>query len=316
MPAKSGLSEFSFSGYANVAVDAPSGGKIALSIDDLSLFTIGHINQALNPFIEAEIGGLTLLQQGGDPLSAGYPHFVLERLYNDSYLTNKFSLRIGKMLSPVGEWNLIHAAPLVMTSSRPMVTYRSFSEYTSGASIICSCSKGALPDIQIYMQPGGEIRPRTLDIVVREYEQISGFHLNWPLVLNDKLGLSFQHAQVKNSGEQQTLTGLNFNKEFGKLSFETEATHTHISGTNTLRLRDNEWGTYLQGAYTLNENWNLIGRYEYFADRSYNRASENVLFGIAYKSATHSVWKLEYIEQFGQQLDIQTGLYGSFSTLF
>ena len=307
---------FNFSGYANVVVDAPSAGKVALLADDLSLFVTGHINQKLNPFFEAEIAKATLLRQGGDPLANGYPHFVVERIYNDSYLTNSLSLRLGKMLSPVGEWNLIHAAPLVWTTTRPMTTYRGFSEFTSGASLIYADARGVLPDVQAYVQPTSEIRPRPDDMVVRRYEHVAGFHLNWPSGLNDKLGLSLQHARVKNTGEQQTLTGFNFSKEFGQLAFEMEAFHAHISGTNVARLRDNEWGSYLQGAYALNEHWNLIGRYEYFADRGYNRASENTLLGTAYKSAPSSVWKLEYIEQHGQQLAVKTGLYASFSVLF
>ena len=307
---------FTFSGYDNIVVDAPSGGKVKLLVDDLSLFITGHVNQKLNPFFEAEIAQTTLVQQGGNPLSNSYPHFVVERIYNDSYLTNSLTLRAGKMLSPVGEWNLIHAAPLVWTTIRPLTTYRGFSEFTSGLSLLYTDTKGALPDIQLYMQPGGEIRPRPLDMVVREYKHVSGLHLNWPIGLNDKLGLSVQHAQIKNTGEQQMLTGFNFSKEFGHLTLETEAVHTHISGTNAARVRDNEWGSYLQGTYALNERWNLVGRHEYFADRGFAMASKNTLLGTTYKSAPSSVWKLEYVEQNGQKLKIATGLYASFSALF
>jgi len=309
-------SDYNLSGYTNLTFNAPAGDKATLSMDDLSLFSVGHINRGLNPFLESEIGGLTLLQQGGNPLSAGSPHFVLERLYNDSYLTNKLSLRIGKMLAPFGEWNLIHAAPLVWTTTRPMTTYHGFSEYASGASLIYSGSQDSLPDMQFYVQPGGEIHPRTLDTVVREYEDVAGFHLSWPTGLNDKIGLSFQHAQIKHTNAQQSLVGINVNKTYGVVEFEAEAHLTHISGSNDGRMRDNELGTYVQGAYGINDQWYLTGRYEYFDARSYTRASENALIGATCKSAGGSVWKIEYIEQHGQLMDIQTGLYASFSRLF
>jgi len=42
------------------------------------------------------------------------------------------------MLSPVGEWNEIHAAPLVLTTVRPAVTYQNFSEYLTGGSLLYS----------------------------------------------------------------------------------------------------------------------------------------------------------------------------------
>ncbi len=289
-----------------------------LSLDDLSLFGTGHFNQILNPFFETEYANDTLLLEGGNPLSASTPHLLLERLYNDSYLTNKLTLRIGKMLSPVGNWNLIHAAPLVLTTTRPDITYYGYSEFVTGASLIYTGDKRLLPDMQIYMQPGGELRPRTLDLVMHEYEHVSGLHLNWPFGLNDKLGLSLQHAQIKHSKTQQTLAGFNYSKEFGPLAFETEAIRTHISGTDVTqpRVRDNEWGTYLQGAYELDEHWKLIGRYEYFAERTAINASKNTLLGTTYKTDSPLVWKVEYIKQTGTLLDIPTGLYASLSRLF
>lgn len=314
--------DFNFSGFTNVTLNAPAGDKITLSIDDLGFFASGHINKALNPFIEVELAGVNLLQQGGDPLSAGYPHILLERLFNDSSLTNSLSLRLGKMLSPVGEWNLIHVPPLVATTTRPMTSYYGFSEFTTGASLIYADNKGVLPDMQLYVQPGNEFRPRPLDIVVREYDHIAGFHLNRSFGLNDKLGFSFQHAHIKDTDEQQNLTGFNASKEFGPLALETETIHTHLSGANDRnpRVRDTEWGTYVQGTYTLNERWSLTGRYEHYLDRNSDTVSKNALFGTAYKSSvlSSSLWKLEYIQQSGPQLDnqIQTGLFASMSNFF
>lgn len=317
-------SDFSFTGFTNFTYMAPSGQNTTLNVDDLGVFGSGHLNRALNPFFEAELAGVVLAQQGGDPLSAGYPHILLERFYNDSELTNNLTLRIGKILSPVGEWNLVHVPPLVMTTVRPLVSFRGFSEFASGASLLYSGNKGMLPDIQVYADAMHSIRPRPQDIIVRYYKDVSGLHLNWPLGLNDKVGLSLQRAQVTNTGEHQILAGINFNKEFGPLELDTEAFHTQFSGTRIDRLRDNEWGAYVQGTYELSERWHLVGRYEYFVDRGSivnsinDMASRNALLGVAYKAASASprVWKLEYIQQYGQQLDIQTGLYASFSNLF
>ena len=307
---------FNFSGYTNIVIDAPAGDKHSLSIDDLSLIITGHINRTFNPFLEAELSGATLFQQGEAPLSNISPQTSLERFYNDSYLTNNLSLRVGKMLSPVGEWNLIHAAPLVFTTTRPITTERGFSEYASGASLIYIDPKGRLPDVQFYVQPAGEVSPTPSSRATREYEHVAGFHLNFPSGLTNKLGFSFQHAQAKKTGQQQNLIGFNFNKELGSLELESEAIHTHFSDTNNSQMQDNEWGAYFQGAYALNERWHWVGRYEYFVDRNYSGASKNALLGVFYKSTSPSVWKLEYIEQHGRQLEIQTGLYASFSMLF
>jgi hypothetical protein len=309
-------SDFNVTGFTNIVAEAPSGGKIKLIADDLGFFVDGHINRLFNPFFEAEIAGSTLVQVGPGLSAANPSFFLLERIYNESYLTNSLSLRIGKILSPVGEWNLIHVPPLVLTTTRPMTTYRGFSEFSSGFSVLYADTRGVLPDVQLYVQPANAIAPRPISLVAREYMHITGFHLNKDFGLNDKLGLSIQHAQVKDTGEQQTLTGFNFGKEIGHLAFETEAFHTRITSANVDRLRNNEWGYYLQGAYALTERWNLVGRHESFADRGFTIASENALLGVTCKLARSSIWKLEYIKQSGQLLDINTGLYGSYSVLF
>lgn len=307
---------FNISGYVNVVAEAPSAGKARLAVSDLSLFVTGHSNKWLNPFFEAELTNITVLQEGGSLFSNNSSDAVLERLYNESHLTNNLSMRVGKILTPFGEWNLIHAAPLVWTTTRPMTTYRSFNQFTSGISLAYADTRSALPEIQLYVQPDGEIAPKPTSIAARKYERIVGLHLNWPYGLDEKLGLSLQHSHVKNTGEQQVLTGFNFSKDFDRLAFETEAVHALISGTNSARVRDNEWGVYLQGAYILNIQWKLLGRYEHFADRGYNAASGNSLLGVSYRSAPSTVWKLEYLKQHGQQLDVSTGLYASFSELF
>ena len=289
-------------------------------MDDLGLFGNANINRWVNPFFEVEYAGITLLQQGDTPLTNNNPppQFLTERIYNDSLLSSSFTLRLGKMLSPVGEWNQIHVPPLVWTTIRPMVTYYGFSQFTSGISILYANAKDNLPDIQVYFQPAGELFPIPLSQVNRLYENVSGFHLNWPFGLEEKVGVSVQHAQVKDINEQQTLLGLNITKDIGRFELESEAFQTNISGSNSTRLRDTEWGAYLQGTFEVNELLHLVGRYEDYVDRNSSLYSSNALVGVAYKSSldSHLVLKLEYVKQDGQILDIQSGIYGSVSGLF
>jgi hypothetical protein len=95
------------------------------------------------------LADLSLITAGGLSDDHGDGDFVVERLYNDTYLTSSTALRLGKMLSPVGEWNEIHAAPLVLSAVRPAVTYRNFSDYTTGISLRYSDPYWYLPDIFI-----------------------------------------------------------------------------------------------------------------------------------------------------------------------
>lgn len=303
-------------GYANVVVDAPRNGPTELIVDDLSVFVTGRFNQYFNPFIEGEIATASLWRQGGSLLSDSKPRVVLERLYNDSFVTDSLSVRIGKMLTPIGEWNTIHAAPLVWTTGRPMTTYRSFNEYTAGLSLNYAPQDGKLPEMQFYWQPGGDLVAKPRSLTVRKYTGVTGIHINWPSGLNDKIGLSLQHGDVNGTDEAQTLLGFNAKKTLGKFQLETEATTTHLTGSNPARVRSNEWGAYVLGAYALTNKLSLMARYEYFEDRGVVNASRNALLGLAYRPDPAMVLKVEYIKNSGAVIDVNTGLFTSFSVLF
>jgi len=303
-------------GYVNLVVEAPTSGKTELMADDLSLFVSGRFTPYLNPFVEVEISNASIWREGGSPFSDSKPIPVLERLYNDSYFNSDLMLRIGKMLTPVGEWNTIHAAPLVWTVTRPMTTKRGYPEYTSGVMLNYAAENSRLPEIQLYWQPDGEIIPKPKSRTTREYLHVTGVHLNRPTGLNDKVGVSLQHADVNHTDESQTLLGFNARKTLGKFQFETEAFYTHLDGQNPARVRDNEWAVYVLGGYAINDKLSVMARYEHFADRGTTKRSRNALLGLSWRPDPAIVWKAEYIKQEGARLDVSSGIFASFSVLF
>ncbi len=176
----------------------------------------------------------------------GNGDFVLERFYNDADLTDSVTLRLGKMLTPVGEWNQIHAAPLVLTTVRPAVTYRNFSEYATGVSVLYSDAATHFPDMQIYWQPSTEFSERPSSIATHQYQGIEGAHVSFPIGLLDKIGFSFQQSKDMN-GVDQSLYGLDYHYTVQKLTLEGEATFSDISSNGTRLARDTEWGALRSG---------------------------------------------------------------------
>lgn len=237
------LGPVNIAGYSNVVGQLPQHHRQSLQLDDLSLFVTGHFDRLLNPFVEAELSHFTLFHSGGNRADRGDGDFVLERLYNDSYLTDSMTLRLGKMLSPVGEWNELHAAPLVLTTVRPAVTYRNFSEYTTGLSLRYADPYSHLPDLQLYYQPTGEFSERPRALTVHRYRMVGGAHLSLPLSLLDKVGLSFQQSKDA-TGVNQSLYGLDFHYTLGKLTLQGEGAFSDIGNNGTVRGRDTEWGAY------------------------------------------------------------------------
>ncbi|HEX9106767.1 MAG TPA: hypothetical protein VF832_06060 [Longimicrobiales bacterium] len=54
------------------------------------------------------------------------------RLYGELSLGDALRLRAGRFLTPVGQWNEVHADPLTWTSQRPLTTYRAFAKSVTG----------------------------------------------------------------------------------------------------------------------------------------------------------------------------------------
>ena len=304
-----------FSGYANAEIvdrfDAPT----RLDIDDLSLFAGGRINQWVNPFMEAELSKHTLIRQGGNPVRGDV---IVERFYNESIVTEQDTVRLGKLLTPMGDWNLVHAAPLIPIITRPYTTSRGFAAYITGVNWQHDPENGATPDVQIYWQPDTEMFKRPISQTVRNFSRVYGGHINIPFGLLDKIGASFQHGQLVETGETYTLYGVNANKSFGKLRLESEAITARFSGA--IQPHDHEMGIFGLADYSCTPQWHGILESEYYQDHQQSLSpSRSTMIAAAYKPNPAMVWKLEYIHQAGVSAlfaPIHTGLKASYSLLF
>lgn len=56
----------------------------------------------------------------------------VDRAYLEYAAGDALRLRLGRFLTPVGQWNEVHADPLTWTSLRPLTTYRAFAKSVTG----------------------------------------------------------------------------------------------------------------------------------------------------------------------------------------
>jgi hypothetical protein len=309
------LGPFNLAGYSNAVGNLPSSGTKSLALDDLSLFVTGHLGRFFNPFTEAELANFDVARSGPAGPDRGDGDVVLERLYNDSYLTDSVTLRLGKMLAPVGEWNEIHAAPLVLTTVRPAVTYRNFSEYASGVSFLYSDPDARFPNVQVYWQPTGEFSERPGTITFHQYKSVEGGRLGIPIGLLDQVGVSFQQSRDVH-GADESLGGVDFHYTLGKLTLQGEATLSAVSHPAGVSAHDSEWGAYAAGSYALTDRWSLYSWYEGFADRGASSAAQDMLLGAAYRPQPPMVFRIEFLQNVGGPPVNPTGLFASWAVLF
>ncbi|TMB17121.1 MAG: hypothetical protein E6J71_15055, partial [Deltaproteobacteria bacterium] len=118
-------------GYGALDLTRDDGGPATFTFEDLSLFFIWDPTKRLHLFSELDV-----VEQ--DEPDVARRTFQTERLYGDLAAFDWLNLRVGKFLTPVGRWNLIHARPLVWTTSRPLVTELPFDRFTTGAMLFGS----------------------------------------------------------------------------------------------------------------------------------------------------------------------------------
>lgn len=309
-----------FSGYTNVKLEKQLVEPAKLELDELSLFVSGHVNQGVNPFVEVEISGHTLAQQGGERENG---QFVVERLYNDVVMSEQGTLRVGKMLTPLGGWNVVHAAPLMPTITRPCTTALGFHAYVSGISWLHESEGDTTPNFQLYLQPGNEWFKRPEEQAPRNFRNVAGGHISKSFSLADKVGASLQYGHLIETGEKFTLYGVNVSKSFGKLKLESEAIISRFTGPVLVgalpRHHNNETGIFILADYGVTPQWHGLIEWERYQDHTAAVPSRNTLLGIAYRPRAPMVWKLEYVYQAGEPVPVSpivTGWKAAFSLMF
>jgi hypothetical protein len=306
----------SISGYTNIEVVDRFGSPARLDLDDLSLFASGRINQWVNPFTEIELSGQTLVRQGGGAVNGD---LIVERFYNEAKFSEHDTLRVGKMLTPLGEWNSVHAAPLVSIITRPYTANLGFDAYMSGINWMHDSINSAMPDVQLYWQPGNEWFKRPVTQAIRNFHNVIGGHISKSFSIKDKYGASFQHGQLIETGEMFTLFGLDASQSFDRLTLQSEAITAKFSGT-AARAHDVESGIFVLADYAITPQWHGIVEGEYYQDHTKTPSSRSTMLAVNYKpSSVPVVWKFEYIHQSGVPASIatiRTGLKGSLSFFF
>lgn len=249
---------FAVGGYFNLVGDKLDGAPGEVSIDDFSLFGHWEGDGRWRAFAEIDLEDALAWQPGRDRV-AGNGYVALERLYADYAWSSALTFRAGKFLTPVGRWNVVHADPLVWTTSRPLVTERSFPTNVTGL-----MAYGTLPafgrslDLSVYSAVGQDWRtnPR-LD----PFEEAIGAHLGVPLDAASELGLSLVSFEQRGARtERRTLVGLDWQWRRDRVELSAEAAWRFSERGS----RYDEGGAFVQAVAPLGERLFAVGRYEFF----------------------------------------------------
>ena len=120
-------------GYASVVFERPEHPESVerLSVGELSAAVLGwgRLGSRASYLAEIDVANRTNDTWTGRETDR---RFDVARLYLEYTVSELLRLRVGRFLTPVGQWNEDHAEPLTWTPMRPLATYRPFAKSLTG----------------------------------------------------------------------------------------------------------------------------------------------------------------------------------------
>ena len=305
---------FKLGGYSSAIISAPRKGNTEARIDEVSLMLSWENDGRLKFFSELELER-PLAWNEDNRFNSKDMYFDLERLYFDYNVSEKINLRAGRFLTPVGRWNLLHAAPLVWTTTRPLATSQLFPAAINGLMLYGSAPNETQTfEYSVFVEA---LKDQAQDNKETMFKNVAGAQLK----LNNRfnLGLSlttFTENTIKSAGYRML-----------GIDFLTHVKDWEVSGEGFQRFtnsgNDGGSGAYLQSAAPLGNNWHWITRIESYHRR--NKISDKIsddisgerwVMGFTKQLAPTQLLKMEYVGGSDNLPDAPRGFMGSFAVLF
>lgn len=297
---------FNLGGYSSVGVNVHPGGKTDGAVNEISLIVSWENSSRFRFFTELELERPLSFNDDHTVVGKNF-YFDLERLYVDYNLSEKVNLRAGRFLNPTGRWNLLHAAPLVWTSSRPLATSRLFPLFSNGLMFY-----GAVPltgNALEYSVFAEVLKDQDNDKGEIPFEDTKGVRLNLSGKVNWGISL-MEFSEKIPSNVKFHMVGLDFLVKHEDWEFSGEAFQRYSNKDN-----DSGNGAYLQGIAPLGNRWFAVARVESFK-HPVEGSSERWLLGTAWRMTPSRILKIEYVAGDEERAESPKGLLASFAILF
>lgn len=286
-------------GYADFNFYDVQGTRSSYDVRDLSLFLTQDIGTRWQLFGEIEAANPVNSRGHTDVDNATLD---VERLYVDYHANPYVNFRFGKFLTPVGEWNLVHADPLTWTISRPLSTSAAFALHATGAMVF-----GTLPlrgrDLDYWVFADDT---RNLNIGDSEDDAYTNLGATQTLQNNFRqalggrvlyhlfgdslsIGASALSYQLQSPRGKYLLSGIDFNWTTRHIGFTGEAVYRKNPDG-----RPDERGGFVQTEIPLWRRLYFIERYERYRTSTPQQTSTIHTTAINFKPLEGIVLKLEY----------------------
>lgn len=301
------FSGFQLGGYASIGLTIPRDQSVEVAVNEISLMLRWESDSRFKFFGELELER-PISWNENKRFNLKDTYFDLERFYIDYNLSEKLNLRTGRFLTPAGQWNQLHAPPLVWTSTRPLATSLLFPSSMNGMMLYGSVPLNEHAFEYTFFIEAMKDQVRDDNEII--YKDVGGARFTYNNSMNLGLTLmTFREVEPLRTPSYQMI-GLDFYKKFSRLEFSGEA-YQRLADEG----HDGGGGAYLQSVYALGSEWFLLTRVETF-NRPDSGNAERWLFGTTKRLKPNQLLKFEFVGGSGENPDSPRGFLSSFAVLF
>lgn len=301
---------FKLGGYSSAGIIIHREKSTEAALNEISLLLSWSSDSRLSFFSELELER-PLTWRDDEKFSRKEDHLDLERFYFDYNISEKINFRAGRFLTPNSRWNLLHAPPLVWTSSRPLTTSRLFPIKTDGLMVLGTIpfKKSAIE----YKLFGELLEDQEQDRNELQFERVRGARLS--LKNDSDIGISLVSFTEKGAGHANyRMLGLDYLTHIKDIEISAEGFQRFDTQN-----KDGGSGAYLQSAVPLNstgfQDWFLITRLETFQHPN-EGSFERWLLGATWRVKPTQLLKLEFTGGSRGQPESPRGFTASFALFF
>ncbi len=305
---------FKLGGYSSASLTAPRQGSTEFQLDDVSLMLSWENDGRFKFFGELELEH-PISWNENKHFNNQNTYLDLERLYLDYNLSDKLNIRAGRFLTPAGRWNLLHAAPLVWTESRPLATSYLFPPAVNGLMLFGTVpyeTKNQNQSLEYTFYVEG-LKDQIRDNYETIYKNVAGAHFTLASQFNIGLSLA-TFTEDKPAGPDYRILGLDFMTHIKGWELSGEGFQRFTSSGN-----DGGSGAYLQSAAPLGNNWYWLTRLETLHQARQDSAivsGGRWVLGLTKRITPKQVFKMEFVGGSNEFTDTPRGFVGSFAVLF
>jgi hypothetical protein len=280
----------SLRGYAVVSYKRLEGEPDTFDQEKFAVYFNSPLNDHVSVFAEIEFSeGVRFMEPDtGDDRDVGT--VKVERALVDYHPADWAQVRVGKFLTPFGDWNVNHADPLHYTTSRPLVAQLVFPETLTGVLFQGTVFPGDWEvDYRLHVSNGRGERPDTEDANWRKA-------LGGRVAVRPRGGLQLGASFLDDSDDRyddwhEQNFGLDFRWRPGALDLSGEGIVSRSDGRES---QGSPEGYFLEAAYTFGQRLSPVLRYEWLRRPHYGHAMRVGVLGVAYRPLPPLLLKAEY----------------------